>query len=120
MVKWQSSDEERRLQSLSIIVDGLRGEAARFAMDIGHQALLRPDGSGVTKLVEDIRKYVFPHARAEAKELYQLSHKRNGTMSRQASEPMVSYVSRRKRWWTQLQLLDTTIGLSDSLRGDLM
>ena len=64
MVKWQSSDEERRLQSLSTIIDGLRGEAARIAMDIGHEALLRGDGSGVKKLVEDIRKYVFPQARA--------------------------------------------------------
>ena len=116
MVKWQSTDEERRLQSLSTIIDGLRGEAARIAMDIGHEALLRGDGSGVKKLVEDIRKYVFPQA-TEAKELYQLGHKKNGTMSRQASEPMVSYVSRRKRWWTQLQLLDKSIGLSDQLRG---
>jgi len=98
MVKWQSSDEERRLQSLSTIIDGLRGEAARIAMDIGHEALLRGDGSGVKKLVEDMKKYVFPQARAEAKELYQLGHKKNGSMSRQASESMVSYVSRRKRW----------------------
>ena len=45
MVKWRSSDEERRLQSLSTIIDGLRGEAARIAMDIGHEALLKADGS---------------------------------------------------------------------------
>ena len=56
MVKWQSSDEDRRLQSLSIIIDGLRGEAARIAMDIGHRELLRADGSGVQKLVEEGRK----------------------------------------------------------------
>ena len=64
MVKWQSSDEDRRLQSLSTIIDGLRGEAARIAMDIGHQELLRGDGSGVKKLVAEVRKYVFPQARA--------------------------------------------------------
>ena len=78
MVKWQSSEPQKRLQSLSAIVDGLRGEAARIAMDIGHATLLRDDGTGVTRLVEDIKKFVFPQAKAEAKELYQLGHKKNG------------------------------------------
>ena len=115
MVRWQSSEESRRLQSLSTIVDGLRGEAARIAMDIGHAVLLKDDGSGVERLVEDIKKFVFPQAKAEAKELYQLGHKKNGTMSRQNTESMVSYVSRRRRWWIQLKQLDRTIGLSDTL-----
>ena len=97
MVKWQSSEPQKRLQSLSTIVDGLRGEAARIAMDIGHPALLRDDGSGITKLVEEIKKFVFPQAKTEAKELYQLGHKKSSTMSRQTTEPMVSYVSRRRR-----------------------
>ena len=81
MVKWQSSEPQKRLQSLSTIIDGLRGEAARIAMDIGHATLLRDDGTGVTRLVDDIKKFVFPQAKAEAKELYQLGHKKNGTMA---------------------------------------
>ena len=98
MVKWQSSEPQKRLQSLSIVIDGLRGEAARIAMDIGHAVLLNENGTGIQKLVEDIRKFVFPQAKAKAKELYQLGHKKNGTMARQTGKPMVSYVSRRRRW----------------------
>ena len=102
MVKWQSSEEHKRLQSLSTIVDGRRGEAARIAMDIGHATLLNENGTGVQKLVEEIKKFVFPQAKAEAKELYQLGHKKNGTMAGQSTEPMVRHVSRRRRWWVQL------------------
>ena len=74
------------------------GEAARIAMDIGHAVLLTENGTGIKKLVEEIRKFVFPQAKAEAKELYQLGRRKNGTMARQTGEPMVSYVSRRRRW----------------------
>ena len=37
-------------------------------MDIGHATLLKDDGSGVKRLVDDIKKFVFPQAKAEAKE----------------------------------------------------
>ena len=33
---------------------------------------------------------------------------------------MVSFVSRRRRWWKQLKVLDPTIELSSTIRGDLM
>ena len=33
---------------------------------------------------------------------------------------MVSYVSRRRRWWTQLKKLDPSVELSETIRGDLL
>ena len=33
---------------------------------------------------------------------------------------MISYVSRRRRWWRLLKKLDDTIELSEAIRGDLM
>ena len=76
MVKWQSSEEHKRLQSLSTIVDGLRGEAARIAMDIGHATLLSEDGSGVRRLVEDIKKFAFPKPRRRRKSCTSLAIRR--------------------------------------------
>jgi len=32
----------------------------------------------------------------------------------------VSYVSRRRRWWTQLKKLDPSVELSETIRGDLL
>ncbi len=46
MVKWASSDEERRLQSLSTIIDGLRGEAALGAYFVDDP----PRGVGVDEV----------------------------------------------------------------------
>ena len=34
--------------------------------------------------------------------------------------PMLSYTNRRKRWWSVLQELDSTMMLSDSLRAELL
>ena len=33
---------------------------------------------------------------------------------------MVSYISRRRRWWNHLKAMDPSIDLSTSVRGDLM
>ena len=76
MVKWQSSEEHKRLQSLSTIVDGLRGEAARIAMDIGHATLLREDGSGVIRLVEISRSSFAPKPRRRRKSCTSLAIRR--------------------------------------------
>ena len=41
-------------------------------------------------------------------------------LSRQRDESMISYVNRRKRWFTLLKQMDPQIGLSDEIQGDLM
>ena len=41
-------------------------------------------------------------------------------MSRQNGEGMMSYVSRRRRWWKMLKSMDNSIELSATIRGDLM
>eukprot|EP00973_Karenia_brevis_P015812 2164260-Karenia_brevis.AAC.1 len=69
-----------------MIVEGLRGEAAQIAIDIGSTKILGENGF---KLLKDaLRQHVFPQAPAEAKELYKVGHKFKGAMSRQTGEPM--------------------------------
>ena len=89
-------------------------------MDLGQDELMQSDGAGFDKLIAAMILRVFPHAVAEAKELYQVGHKTRGPMARQSGEPMVSFISRRKRWWSKLKLLDPTIELSTTILGDLM
>ena len=49
-----------------------------------------------------------------------VGHQVRGPISRQSGEPMVSYVSRRRRWWKQLGDLDASMDLSQSIRRDLV
>ena len=89
--------DDEKAKYMSQVVDALRGDAALVAMDLGTEVLLKPDG--FQKLSEAMRDNVFPQARAEAKERYRAGHKVRGHLARQHNEPMVSYVSRRRRWW---------------------
>jgi hypothetical protein len=119
-IRFQSSEEEDKYRALSSIVEALRGEAALVAMDVGMDKLMNKKLTGFDDLVTAMTARVFPQAQAEAKELYQVGHKHRGPLSRQAAEPMISYVSRRRRWWATLKKLDSTVDLSPSLLGDLM
>ena len=43
-----------------------------------------------------------------------------GPMSRVAGEPMTSYISRRRRWWTLVHEMDNTQELGDTVQGSMM
>ena len=82
-----------KLKTLSMIVEGLRGEASQVAMDLGTAALMDPAADGAGILVTAMTARIFPQARAEAKELYRVGHKTRGILSRQTGEPMVFYLT---------------------------
>ena len=94
-LRWDATEEEDKAKTMNMVPENLRGEAALVAMDLGSATLMANDG--FKDLVNAVRKHVFPQARAEAKELYRVGHRAKGVMARQPTEPMVSYVSRRRR-----------------------
>ena len=73
-----------------------RLQAFELARDIGVDVLTQP--SGLRKFVEKLRDVVFPSAIEEAGELFKTGQK-PGSLARQNQESMLSYVSRRRRWW---------------------
>ena len=108
-------------QVIQNVVENLRGEALQVAMDIGIDTLVQEDGTGGEKLLDAMRKHIFPIAQYEAKELYKEGHKtREGVLTRQSGESMQNFILRRRRWWQLLQQLDNTVKLNDSHLGDLM
>ncbi len=117
-----SGDPDKDLQfvanAVSKIVEGLRGDAFDMAMDIGKAKLLTKDG--VDELIKMIRSSLFPIEAQEAKVLFQAGQRPHGPMSRQNGESMVSYISRRKRWWNMVKKLDTTMVFSDEMLGSLL
>ena len=117
-MRWRSCKEADQQKTMNMVVEGLRGEAAQVAMDIGMEELLRQDG--METLINTMRDHIFPKAQAEAKDLYRIGHKTKGPLSRQQGEPMTSYISRRRRWWRLLKSLDPEVELSSTILGDLM
>ena len=117
-VKWNAAKAEDKSRVMSQIIEGLRGDAADIVRDIGVVDVLKEDG--LTVLTEALRKHVYPKKAAEAKLLYRHGHKQKGILTRQPSEPVANYISRRRRWWNQLKVLDPTIEISEEVRGELM
>ncbi|CAE7949792.1 unnamed protein product, partial [Symbiodinium sp. KB8] len=66
-----------------------------------------------------MRNVVFPRAAEEARELFRAGQ-RQGALARQGGESMLSYVSRRRRWWKLLKSLDSSIELSEPMRVELL
>ena len=106
-----------RTETVHRVLEGLRDEAFELARDIGVESLTAR--GGLRSFVEKIREVVFPRATEEARELFRAGQK-HGVISRQAGESMLSYVSRRRRWWKLLRTLDTTIELSEPMRVELL
>ena len=99
------------------VLEGLREEAFELARDIGVDVLTQP--GGLRKFVEKLRDVVFPRASEEARELFKTGQKA-GSLARQNGESMLSYVSRRRRWWKLLKTLDGSIELSEPMKVELL
>ena len=85
----------------------LRGEAMSCAMEIGLAKLMEADGLDL--LVQKVQERFFSQRTAEARELL-----------KQPGEPMTSYISRRRRWWTLVHEMDNTLELGDTVQGSVM
>ena len=93
---------QARTEMVQKVLEGLREEAFELARDIGVDVLTQP--GGLRKFVAKLRDVVFPRASEEARELFKTGQK-PASLARQNQESMLSYVSRRRRWWKLLKTL---------------
>ena len=98
--------------------EDLRGDASCIARDIGLERLLQHDG--IDPSVEEIRKQAFPLQSEEASELFRQGQLITGPLAKQPGEPMLSYIARRKRWWSTLRELDPDIRLPEAMTASLL
>ena len=96
------------------VVDALRGEALSCAMEIGLDSLMMAEGLDL--LVQKVQARLFPQRTTEARELLKQGMRVGGPMSRVPGEPMTSYISRRRRWWTLVREMDNTLELGDTVQ----
>ena len=73
-------------------------------MEIGLDKLM--EAEGLDLLVQNVQPQLFPQRTAEARELLKQGMRFGGPMSRVPGEPMTSYISRRRRWWTFVHEMD--------------
>ena len=115
-------DAQERDQKLvefgSYIVEGLSDEALLIAIDLGVNTLNTP--TGVKQLVDKMRESIREAKDDEISELYRLGAQTTGPLIRQRGEPMQSYISRRKRWWTRIRELDSSFNVSETLLADYL
>ena len=110
--------EEKKIDYCSRVLEGLSDDAFKIAQDIGRPELTKHDG--IVKLVEAIRKHVRATAPEEAKILYREGSKKDGLLSRQPTESIMSYLSRRNRWHTRTENLDEGLKVPGRLRTEMM
>ena len=108
---------QARTEMVQKVLEGLREEAFELARDIGVEVLTQP--GGLRKFVDKLRDVVFPRASEEARGLFKTRQK-PGSLARRSQESMLSYVSRRRRWWKLLKTLDGSIELSEPMRVELL
>ena len=100
------------------LVEGLRGQALRIAQSLDPKVLSADDGP--EKLLQLFEQVLKPKKAQEARELYAAGSRDGGLLSRQMSEPMSSYVLRRKAWWQALRQLDSTMQVSEGILAEQM
>ena len=100
------------------VVDALRGEALSCAMEIGLAKLM--EANCLDLLVQKVQERLLPQRTAEARELLRQGMLIGGPMSRVPGEPMTSYISRRRRWWTLVHEMDNTLNLGDTVQDSMM
>ena len=111
--------EVKKLGPLGLrMVEGLRGQALRLAQTMDVKEIAK--GNGPELLLALFEKSLKPRKAQEARELYSAGLKDNGILVRQATEPMSSYVLRRKTWWSMLQRLDEKIQVSEELLAEML
>ena len=108
---------QARTEMVQKVLEGLREEAFELARDIGVDVPTQP--GGLRKFVDKLRDVVCPRASEEARELFKTGQK-PGSLARQNQESMLSYVSRRRRWWKLLKTLDGSIELLEPMRVELL
>ena len=125
MAKWDAmgglKEEDKiskRKELASKVLDALKDDAMKIAMDLGREILIAEDG--VPKLVDKMGAQVNTKSELEATELYKEGGKKKAPLSCQGGESMLSYVFRRRRWWTRLRTLGPKCNMSENILTDML
>ena len=85
--------QKQDLVELSVkVIEGLKDDALKCAMDLGRDVVVAPDG--VLRIAEAIKASWAGKLEIATKELYREGGKKDGVLARVPGESMASYVSK--------------------------
>ena len=110
--------DQDRIELSVKVIEGLKDNALKCAMDLGRDVVVAPDG--VLRIAEAIKASWAGKLEIATKELYREGGKKEGVLARVPGESMASYVSRRRRWYRSLTTLDKTFSIPEHLQLEMM
>ena len=110
--------EQDRIELSVKVIEGLKDDALKCAMDLGRDVVVAPDG--FLRIAEAIKASWAGKLEIATKELYREGGKQDGVLARVPGESMASYVSPRRRWYRSLTILDKTFSIPEHLQLEMM
>jgi len=95
------------------LIDGLQGTALAISRQISLDKLAGADGP--TLLLKHLTESLRPRRVQEARELYAAGAQSGGVLARQFTEPMSSFILRRRTWYQMLTDLDSELRLPEAI-----
>ena len=114
----QDVRDQDRIELSVKVIEGLKDDALKCAMDLGRDVVVTPDG--VLRIAEAIKASRAGKLEMATKELYREGGKKDGVLARVPGESMASYVSRRRPWYRSLTTLDKTFSIPEHLQLEMM
>ena len=95
------------------LLEGLSGHALQLVQLMDMNKI--DDANGADYLLNELETKLRPRRQQQARELYEAGARVGGYLSRQAQEPMVEYILRRRAWYQQLCDLSSELKLPDTI-----
>ena len=104
--------------TLFSIIQAFSDDAPKIAIDMTEDESVADQA--IKTLMDRVEAHSARYKKDDARELHRAGTRTSGPMCRQSGESMISYVSRRRRWYKRLQLLDKdlrehSLGFPDGL-----
>ena len=101
---------------ITSLIDALSDDALKIAMDMTEEELAAD--TAVQALMDRIEANSARFKKDEARELHRAGTRTVGPMCRQTGESVISFISRRRRWYKRLRFLDDSTVISENILSD--
>ena len=115
-IKDEDLKSQKMASLITSLIDALSDDALKIAMDMTEEELAAE--TAVQTLMDRIEANSARFKKDEARELHRAGSRTVGPMCRQTGESIISYISRRRRWYKRLRLLDESTVISENILSD--
>ena len=115
-IKDEDLKSQKMASLITSLIDVLSDNALKIAMDMTEEELAAD--AAVQTLMDRIEANSARFKKDEARELHRAGSRTVAPMCRQTGESIISYISRRRRWYKRLRFLDESTVISENILSD--